>query len=93
MLSTLAMMRCARVALVVAVIFSIAYVLITPHSTDDVVGIVKLNHSAKAQRIASLPLPQSPILAIIRSLLSTPRSATQRFVTSELLNLVCVCRC
>jgi len=93
MLSTLAMMRCARVALVVAVIFSIAYVLITPDPTDDVVGIVKLNHSAKAQRIASLPLPQSPILAIIRSLLSTPRSATQRFVTSELLNLVCVCRC
>jgi hypothetical protein len=93
MLSTLAMMRCARVTLVVAVIFSIAYVLITPDPTDDVVGIVKLNHSAKAQRIASLPLPQSPILAIIRSLLSTPRSATQRFVTSELLNLVCVCRC
>jgi hypothetical protein len=93
MLSTFAMMRSARVALVVVAIFSIAYVLISPDPTDDVDGVLGLNHSAKAQTIVSLPLPQSPILVIAPSLLSTPLNATQRLTTSELLDLVCVCRC
>jgi hypothetical protein len=92
-LTPFAMMRGARVALVVVAIFSIAYVLITPAPTDDVDGVLRLNHSAKAQGIVSLPLPLSPILVIAPSLLSTPRSATQRLTTSELLDLVCVCRC
>jgi hypothetical protein len=88
-----AMMRGARVALVVVAIFSIAYVLITPTPTDDVDGVLRLNHSAKAQGIVRLPLPLSPVLVIAPSLLSTPRSSTQRLTTSELLDLVCVCRC
>jgi hypothetical protein len=92
-LPTFAMMRAARVALIVVAIFSLVYVLITPDPTDDVDGILRLNHSAKAQRIVSLPLPQSPILVIVPSLLSMPRSATQRLTRSELLDLVCVCRC
>jgi hypothetical protein len=92
-LSTSAMMRGARVALAVVAIFSIAYVLITPDLTDDVDGVLRPNHTAKAQTIVSLPLPQSPILVIVPSLLSMPRSATQRLTTSQLLDLVCVCRC
>ena len=91
--TSFAMIRGARVALVMVAIFSIAYVLITPDPTDDVDGVLILNHSAKAQRIVSLPLSQSPILVIVQSLLSTPRSAVQRLTTLELLDLVCVCRC
>jgi hypothetical protein len=84
-------MRGARVALVVVAIFSIAYVLITPDPTDDVNGVLRPNHSA--QRMVSLPLPQSPILVVVAFLLSMRPSATQRLTTSELLDLVCVCRC
>jgi hypothetical protein len=91
-LTVFAMMRGVRVALVVVAIFSIAYVLISPDPTDDVNGILRPNHSAKAQRITSLPVPESPILVVVPFLLSMHPSAT-RLTTSELLNLVCVCRC
>jgi hypothetical protein len=93
MLSVFAMMRGVRVALVVVAIFSIAYVLISPDPTDDVNGVLRPNHWAKAQGIASLTLPQSPILAIVPFLLPICPSAVQRLNTSELLDLVCVCRC
>jgi hypothetical protein len=93
MLSVLAMMRGARVALVVVVMFSMAYVLITPDLTDDVDGVLRPNHQAKAQRLASLFLPQTQILVIVSFLLSMPPSSAQRLTTSELLDLVCVCRC
>ena len=93
MLSVFAMMRGARVALAVVVIFSIAYVLITPDPTDDVEGFLRPNDWAKAQRIVSLPLPRSPVLVIVPFLSSIPPSAIQRLTTSELLDLVCICRC
>jgi len=92
-LSSFAMMRGARVALVVVVIFSIAYVLISPDLTDDVNGVLRPNHPAKAQRLVSLSLPQSPILVIVTFLLSMPPGSTQRLITLELLDLVCVYRC
>jgi len=93
-LSVFAMMRGARVALAVVVIFSIAYVLITPDPTDDVEGVLRPNDWAKAQRIVSLlPLPRSPVLVIVPFLSSIPPSAIQRLTTSELLDLVCICRC
>jgi hypothetical protein len=87
------MMRGVRVALVLVAILSITYVLITPDLTDDVDGVLRPNHSAKARGIVSLPLPQSPILVVDPFLLSMYPSATQRLTTSELLDLVCVCRC
>jgi hypothetical protein len=90
-LSVFAMMRGARVALAVIAILSIAYVLITPDPTDDVEGVLRPNYSA--QRIVSLPLPRSPVLVIVPFLSSIPPSAIQRLTTSELLDLVCVCRC
>jgi hypothetical protein len=92
-LPVFAMMRGARVALVAVAIFSIAYVLITPDQTDDVDGILRLHHSANAQGIVSLPLPQSPIHVVVPFLLSKHPGATQRLSTSELLDLVCVSRC
>jgi hypothetical protein len=58
------MMRGARIALVVVVILSIAYVLITPDPTDDVDGVLRPHHTAKAQIVVSLPLAQSPILVV-----------------------------
>ena len=87
------MIRGVRVALLVVVILSIAYVLITPDPTDDVDGILRPHHSAKAQRIVSLPLAQSPILVAASFLLPIRPSGAQRLATSELLDLVCVCRC
>jgi len=92
-LSTFTKMRSVRIVLAVIAILSIAYVLITPDLTDDVDAVLRLNHSAKAQRIVSLPLPLSPIFVIVPLLLSMPRSIIQRSTTSELLELVCVCRC
>jgi len=88
-----AMMRGARVALVVVVVFSIAYVLISPDLTDDFDGVLRSNHSAKAQRLASLSVTQPQILVIVGFLLSKPPSSPQRLTASELLDLVCVCRC
>jgi hypothetical protein len=94
MLSAFAMMRGARIVLVVVVIFSIAYVLITPDLTDDVDGVLQPDHQAKAQRLVSLSLPQLQILVIFAFLLSVPSTkSAQRLTTSELLDLVCVCRC
>jgi hypothetical protein len=87
------MMRGARVALAVVAIFSIAYVLISPDPTDDVDGVLRPHHTAKAQRIVSLPLPQSAILLVVPFLLPMRPNATQRLTMSELLDLVCVCRC
>ena len=93
MLSVSTMMRVASVVLVVVAVLSIAYVLISPDPTDDVDGVLRPHHSAKAQRIVSLPLPQSPILAVAPVLLPMRPMGAQRLITSELLDLVCVCRC
>ena len=93
MLSTLIMMRGARIVLAVVAIFSIVYVLITPDLTDDVDGVLRPNHTAKAQRIASLPLLESSILAVVPFLLPIRPNVTQRLAVSELLDLVCICRC
>ena len=88
------MMRGARIVLVVVVIFSIAYVLITPDPTDDVDGVLRPNHQAKAQRLVSLSLPQLQVLVVFAFLLSMPSTrSAQHLTTSELLDLVCVCRC
>jgi hypothetical protein len=78
--------------LVVVVILSIAYVLITPDPTDDVDGMLRPHRSAKAQ-IVSLPLPQSPIPVVAPFLLPMRPSGAQRLITPELLDLACVCRC
>jgi hypothetical protein len=74
-------------------ILSITYVLITPDLTDDVDGILRPNHTAKAQRIVSLSLPKTPILVGVPFLLSMPQSVTQRLTISQLFDLICVCRC
>jgi hypothetical protein len=79
--------------LVVVVILSIAYVLITPDPTDDVDGVLRPHHTAKAQRVVSLPLVQSPILVVAPFHLPMRPSGAQRLITPDLLDLVCVCRC
>jgi hypothetical protein len=88
------MIRGARIVLVAVVIFSIAYVLITPDLTDDVDGVLRPNNQAKAQRLVSLSLPQLQVLVIVAFLLSmSSRRSAPRLTTSQLLDLVCVCRC
>ena len=93
MLTPFAMIRGARAALVLVAIFSFAFVLITPDPTDDVDGVLRPKHTATAQTIVSLVLPQTAILVSVPLLLPIRPSATQRLTRSELLDLVCVCRC
>ena len=93
MLPPFVMIRGARAALAVVAIFSFAFVLITPDPTDDVDGVLRPNRTATAQTIVSLALSQSAILVFVPFLLPIRPSATQRLTTSELLDLVCVCRC
>jgi len=87
------MMRSVRIALVVVVILSVAYVLITPDPTDDVDGVLRTTHPLTPQKLvaASLPQPQIPIIVIFQLLVSP--ICTQRLDALELLDLVCVCRC
>jgi len=87
------MMRGARIVLAVVAIFSIAYVLITPDLTDDVDSVLRPSHTAKAQRIVSLPLLESAILVVVPFLLPIRPNVTQGLGVSELLDLVCICRC
>ena len=49
MLPPLAMIRGARAALAVVAIFSFAFVLITPDPTDDLDGVLRPNHTARAR--------------------------------------------
>jgi len=85
------MMRFARVALAVVAIFSIAYVLITPDPTDDVVGALRSNHPAMEQRLFAVSLLQSWILVIV--LLHFFISPTRHLAALELLDLISVSRC
>ena len=87
------MLRGARVAFAVIAILSIAYVLITPDLTDDVDGVLRPNDTAKAQRIVSLPLLESPILVVVPFLLPIRPNAIQGLALAELLDLFCICRC
>jgi hypothetical protein len=87
------MMRGAKIVLVLIAILSITYVLITPDLTDDVDGILRPSHTAKAKRIASAALAETPIAVASPLRLSTPRSAAQRLSASEVFDLICVCRC
>lgn len=93
MLAPFVMIRGARAALAVVAILSCAFVLITPDPTDDVDGVLRPNHRATAKTIVSLALPQSAILVFVPLLLPIRPRATQRLTTSELLDVVCVCRC
>jgi hypothetical protein len=88
------MMRGAKVVLVLVAILSITYVLITPDLADDVNGILQPNHTtAKAKRIVSVSLAKTPIAVVASLLLSMAHNATQRLSTSEVFDLICVCRC
>jgi len=88
-----AMMRAARFVIIAVAIFSIAYVLISPDLTDDVNGVLRSNHPAKAQRLVAVSLQHSQISVIVLFRLFTPPICTRRLASSQLLDLVCVCRC
>ena len=87
------MIRAARVVLILVVVFSIAYVLITPDPTDDVNGILRPNHPVKARRPVVVSLTQSlvPLIAVSRVFASP--ICTRGLATLELLDLACVSRC
>lgn len=87
------MMRGARVALVVVVIFSIAYVLVTLDPTHDVVGVLRSNRPAMAQSLLAGFLWQSEIPVIVLFHLFTTLYLYSKFGRVELLDLISVCRC
>ncbi len=83
----------ARVALALVVAFTIAYVLITPDTSDDVAGILQRNHPASAHRMLAVSLWefQTPVSGLLHLFTFTDRS--QHLATSELLDVISVCRC
>jgi len=78
---------------VVVVIFSVAYVLITPDLTDDVDGLLRSNYRAKTPRPLAVSLQHShiPVIALFR--LFKASTCARRLASLELLDLVCVSRC
>ncbi len=87
------MMRCARVALALVVIFSIAYILITPDLTDDVDGVLRLNHPGVAQRLFPVSLWEFQVPVIVLFHLFTLPTCARHLAALELLDLISVCRC
>jgi hypothetical protein len=87
------MMRWARVALALVVIFTIAYVLITPDPTDDVDGVLQPSHPALAHKIPAVSLWESQLPAFVQFHFFLPPKSTRQLLTLELLDLISVCRC
>lgn len=84
----------ARIALVSALIFSIAYILITPDTSDDVDGILRLNNpSATVQKLSAVSLSHSQplVLAEFGSLVTF--SPPPHLGGAELLVFASVIRC
>jgi len=87
------MMRWARVALALVVIFTIAYVLITPDPTDDVDGVLQPSHPALAHKIPAVSLWESQLPVFVLFHFFLPTGSTRQLLTLELLDLISVCRC
>jgi lipopolysaccharide export LptBFGC system permease protein LptF len=87
------MMRVLQIVVVLAVVFSVAYVLITPDPTDDVDGILLSNHPLTAHRLIGVSVPHFQMFTIVLARLSTVLTFSKFSTTSELLALTCVCRC
>jgi hypothetical protein len=86
-------LRWAQVALALLVAFTIAYILITPDTTDDVDGILQQNHPTSANRMLAVSLWefQTPVSVLLHLFTFTDRS--QHLATFELLDIISVCRC
>ena len=87
------MMRMLQIVLILAVVFSLAYVLITPDPTDDVEGILVSNHPLTAPRVLAAAIPHFQMLTMVLARLSTVPTITKSLTTPELLDLTCVYRC
>ena len=60
------MPRPAQVAFILLAIFAITYVLVTPDPTDDVSGVLRVNHIGKVQELAVyVPPLLAPQIAIL----------------------------
>src|SRR6266849_1627916 len=87
------MMRWVKVALALVVIFTIAYILITPDPTDDVDGILRPNHPSLAQRMLAVSFWESqPPVTVLFHWLPLP-DRTRHLAAFELLDVISVCRC
>ena len=87
------MMRVLQIVVVLMVVFSVAYVLITPDPTDDVEGILVSNHPLTAHTLIGVSVPHFQMPTIVLARWSTVPTFTRCLITSELLDLTCVYRC
>jgi len=87
------MMQWARVALALVVIFSIAYVLVTPDPTDDVYGVVRPNHPDIAHKVLAVSLWAFQIPVTVPFHLFLLPDRTRHLASFELLDVISVCRC
>ncbi len=88
------MMKWARVALALVVVFTIAYVLITPDPTDDVDGVLPPNHPALAQKVLAVSLWEFQVsIAVIVLVFTIPGSFARHFSALDPLDIISVCRC
>jgi hypothetical protein len=86
------MFRAARIALALLCAFSVAFVLATPDTTDDVTCVLRASHPDQAHRLAISCVQPRVRQSGIFQLPSLPSSAP-RLTVSALLDLVCVYRC
>jgi hypothetical protein len=86
-------LRWAQVGLALLVAFTIAYILITPNTRDDVDGILQQNHPTSADRMLAVSLWefQTPVSVLLHLFTFTDRG--QHLATFELLDVISVCRC
>jgi hypothetical protein len=87
------MTRVAMIALVLLVVFSITYALISPDCGDDIDGVLRPNRLIKAQPSAGGSLPQFQTPAIVWLFFNTLPRFIHPLIMSELLDLGCTRRC
>jgi hypothetical protein len=86
------MMRWARVALALIVVFTISYILITPDPGDDVDGILQQNHLVSMHRMLAVSLWEFHTrMTVLFHSFTLPRF-TRRLAKFELLDFISVCR-
>ena len=87
------MMRMLQIVVILVVVLSVAYVLITPDPSDDVEGILVSNHPLTAHTLIGVSVPHIQMLTIVVAPLSRVPTFIKCVTTSELLDLTCVYRC
>ena len=85
--------RSIRVALALAAVFSISFVLITPDPTDDVSGVLQANHAAQAQRLLGVSAWEFAAPVVVSFHFLALSRCSRHLPCFELLDVISVWRC